>query len=147
MEKVNNLKKFFKNEKIDGYFIPKNDEFFGEYTPDHNDRLKFITDFTGSYGFAIILKKQNYLFVDGRYTLQAKIQSKKKFNIITIPKKLPSDILKKKKLLIGFDPKLHTDLSMSRLFKNTNCKLIPINENLINKIWKRKNYRFSSKLN
>ena len=60
MEKVNKLKKIFKNEKIDGYYIPKNDEFFGEYTPNHNDRLKYITGFTGSYGFAIILRKKNY---------------------------------------------------------------------------------------
>ena len=40
MEKINNLKKILKKENIDGYLIPKNDEFFGEYTPEHNDRLK-----------------------------------------------------------------------------------------------------------
>ena len=34
MEKINKLKKIFEREKIDGYIIPKNDEFFGEYTPD-----------------------------------------------------------------------------------------------------------------
>jgi Xaa-Pro aminopeptidase len=45
------LKKFLK-EKIDGYIIPKNDEFFGEYIPDHNDRLKLYFNFSGSYGFA-----------------------------------------------------------------------------------------------
>ena len=63
-------------KKLTDILSLKNDEFFGEYTPNHNDRLKFITDFTGSYGFAIILKK-NYLFVDGRYTLQAQKQSSK----------------------------------------------------------------------
>ena len=45
MEKINKLKKIFKREKIDGYIIPKNDEFFSEYIPDHNDRLNFITNF------------------------------------------------------------------------------------------------------
>ena len=45
MEKINKLKKIFKREKIDGYIIPKNDEFFGEYIPDHNDRLNYITNF------------------------------------------------------------------------------------------------------
>ena len=42
MEKINKLKKIFEREKIDGYIIPKNDEFFDEYTPNYNDRLNFI---------------------------------------------------------------------------------------------------------
>ena len=96
MEKIEKLKKIFKREKIDGYIIPKNDEFFGEYIPYYNDRLNFISDFTGSYGFALVLKDKNYLFVDGRYTLQANNQSGNSFKIVTIPDKMPSDILKGK---------------------------------------------------
>ena len=116
MEKISKLKKLFDYHKLDGYIIPKNDEFFGEYIPENKDKLKFISNFTGSYGFALILKNKNYLFVDGRYTLQAKIQSGKYFKIITIPNKFPADFLKKKKLKIGFDPKLHTkkNLNISR---------------------------------
>jgi len=138
MKKLTRLKKLIKSYKIDGYIIPKNDEFFGEYVPDALDNLKFISNFKGSYGFALVLKYENYLFVDGRYTLQAKIQSGKEFKIITMPNKFPSDILGNKKLTIGFDPKLHTKLMTKRLFNKTNCKLIALNENLINKIWKRK---------
>ena len=74
MEKIDKLKKIFIKEKIDGYIIPKNDQFFGEYIPEYNDRLNFISNFTGSYGFSLILKNENYLFVDGRYSLQAKYQ-------------------------------------------------------------------------
>ena len=48
MEKIEELKKIFNREKIDGYIIPKNDEFFGEYVPVYNDRLNFISGFTGS---------------------------------------------------------------------------------------------------
>ena len=99
MNKITKLKKLFNNYKIDGYIVPKNDEFFGEYVKESKDNLKFISNFSGSYGFALILKKGNYLFVDGRYTLQAKIQSGKTFKIITIPKKIPSNILKGKKTL------------------------------------------------
>jgi len=139
MTKLKELKKLFSKCKIDGYFIPKNDEFFNEYIPDSKDNLKFISNFSGSYGFALILKNKNYLFIDGRYTLQAKIQSGKEFDIITIPKKLPLDILKNKKISIGFDPKLHTEVMLSRFFKKCSCKLIPLNENLINKIWKKRN--------
>ena len=108
MEKIKRLKKILINEKLDGYIIPKNDEFFSEYTPSHNDRLKYISSFNGSYGFALILKNKNYLFVDGRYTLQATRQSGKIFKIITIPNKMPYNILGNKELTIGFDPKLFT---------------------------------------
>ena len=138
MNKIKELKNSFKIYNLDGYIVPKNDEFFGEYIPDYKDNLKFISNFSGSYGFALILREKNYLFVDGRYTLQAKEQSGKVFKICTMPKKFPSNILKKKKLIIGFDPKLHTQLMISRFFAKTSCKLVPLNENLIDKIWKRK---------
>ncbi|MDC2986909.1 aminopeptidase P family protein [Candidatus Pelagibacter bacterium] len=138
MEKINKLKKILKEEEIDGYIIPKNDEFFGEYTPEYNDRLNFISGFTGSYGFALVLRNKNYLFVDGRYTLQANNQSGRLFKIITIPNKMPNDILKGKKLLIGFDPNLFTDKSLSIFFGKDKFKLKPISKNLIDKIWRRK---------
>ena len=48
MEKINKLKKKFKKEKIDGYLVSKNDEFFNEYIPKHNDRLKYVSNFSGS---------------------------------------------------------------------------------------------------
>ena len=59
------LKKKFNSYGIDGYVVPKNDEFFSEYSL--KDRLKTISNFSGSAGYAVILKKKNYLFVDGRY--------------------------------------------------------------------------------
>ena len=83
MEKIKRLRKILSREKIDGYIIPKNDEFFGEYVFADNDRLKYISNFSGSFGFALILNDKNYLFIDGRYTLQAKKQCSKHFNVIT----------------------------------------------------------------
>ena len=62
-----NIKKY----NIDGYIIPKNDEYFNEYIHPSKDRLKFISNFSGSAGFSIILRDKNYLFVDGRYSIQA----------------------------------------------------------------------------
>ena len=145
MEKINKLKKIFEREKIDGYIIPKNDEFFGEYTPDYNDRLNFISGFTGSYGFALVLKNKNYLFVDGRYTLQANNQCGKLFKIITIPNIMPSDILKEKKLSIGFDPNLFTEKSLLIFFGKNKIRYKPIFKNLIDEIWKRKIVKNKSK--
>ena len=111
------LRKLLKIYKLDGYLVPKNDEYFNEYVSQSNERLKFISNFSGSAGFAIILKNKNYLFVDGRYTIQARIQSGKNFKIITIPQKFPKKVLKtKKKIIIGFDPKLHNEKQLNFLF-------------------------------
>ena len=65
-DRIKILKSYFSKHNIDGYIIPKNDEFFSEYS--EKDRLKTISNFSGSAGYAIILKNRNYLFVDGRYT-------------------------------------------------------------------------------
>ena len=122
--------------KIDGYIIPKNDEYFNEYISPSEDRLKFLSNFSGSAGFAIILKNKKYLFVDGRYSIQAKKQSGKKFKIITIPNKFPKDVIKpKKEIIIGFDPKLHTEKDLKFLFDISNVKLRPVLTNLIDAIW------------
>jgi len=136
MNNIKKLRKFFRSFMIDGYLVPKNDEYFNEYVSQSNDRLKFISNFSGSAGFAIILKNKNYLFVDGRYTIQAKIQSAKNFKIFTIPQKFPKKVLKtKKKLKIGFDPKLHNENQLNFLFNIKNIVLKPISENLIDDIW------------
>ena len=107
--RIAKLKQLIKINDLDGYIIPKNDAYFSEYSSP--DRLKILTNFSGSAGFAIILKNENYLFVDGRYTIQAQIQSGKYFKIIEVPKFSTKHILKKtkKKLSLGFDPKLFTN--------------------------------------
>ena len=80
--------------------------------------MKYISNFSGSYGFAIILKSRNFLFVDGRYTLQAENQSGKSFKVITFPYQMPKDIFKDKKLIIGSDPKILTNKYL-KLFSKT----------------------------
>jgi len=122
---------------IDGYIIPKNDEFFGEYVSPEKERLKYLTEFSGSAGQSLVLKKQAFLFVDGRYTLQAQKEIKNGFKVVEISKTKPLKILRKnkKKLIIGFDPKLYTQAILTNLFISKNVKLIPIKTNLIDKIW------------
>ena len=125
---------------IDGYIIPKNDEFFGEYVSPEKERLKYLTGFSGSAGQSLVLKKQAFLFVDGRYTLQAQKEVRKGFKVIQIHKTIPSDILRKnkQKLRIGFDPRIYSLASLINLYKTENVKLIPIKKNLIDKIWPNK---------
>ena len=138
-KKINKLRNLIKLNNIDGYIVPKNDEFFSEYA--FPNRLKTISNFSGSAGLAIILKDKNFLFVDGRYTLQSKIESGNNFKIIEIPKLLPHDLLRKykKELLLGFDPKLFTNNALKRSFKDS-CNLFPINQNLIDLIDAKKIY-------
>ena len=125
---------------IDGYIIPKNDEFFGEYVSPEKERLKYLTGFSGSAGQSLVLKKQAFLFVDGRYTIQAQKEVRKGFKVIQIHKIIPSDILRKnkQKLRIGFDPRIYSLASLINLYKTENVKLIPIKKNLIDKIWPNK---------
>ena len=133
-KRINSLREIFKNYGIDGYVIPKNDEFFSEFS--NKDRLKFISNFTGSAGYAVILKDKNYLFVDGRYTIQAKIESGKNFKIKDHSKIIDTEIFKK--LNLGLDPRLFTSKQIKKFFlKNNQVSLI--NENLIDKIFKIKN--------
>jgi len=136
-KRILKLKKLISSYNLDGYIIPKNDAYFSEFASP--DRLKIISNFDGSAGFAIILKNKNFLFVDGRYSLQAQIQSGKHFKIIEIPKFSLKEILKmsKKKLLLGFDPQLFTNSLLKKNFKNV-FRLLPIEENFIDKIYKEK---------
>jgi len=127
--KIRILREKFKKLEIDGYIVPKNDEYFSEYA--QNDRLKNITNFSGSAGIAVILKKSNYLFIDGRYTLQAQKECSKNFKIIEIHKKKPNSIIKNYNL--GYDPKLFTSKNLNNYFSNN--KLVSINENLIDQIF------------
>ena len=125
---INKLRALFDVNKIDGYIIPKNDEFFSEFA--NNDRLKKITKFTGSAGYAIILKKKNYLFVDSRYTIQANIESGKKFEILDYEKIF--NFKKINNLIIGIDPALFTSEQIKKIFPKKNFK--ELKKNLVDQI-------------
>ena len=128
---IKNIKKFISKNNLDGIIIPKNDYYFTEYSKINN--LANVTNFTGSAGFALILKNKNYLFVDGRYTLQASKQSGRTFKIQEIPYKWPKNIKNIHNYKIGFDPKLFTNNTLERYFEKK-VNLIPIEfkfENII----------------
>ena len=131
--RLKKLKDQFKKYNLDGYVIPKNDEFFSEHS--NKDRLSFISNFKGSAGYAVILKNENYLFVDGRYSIQAKIESGKNFKIIDYNEILNTKIFKN--LNLGIDPKLFTSDQIRKFFLKNNRVTI-INENLVDNIFKTK---------
>ena len=112
LKKIYQLKRSFKKLGIDGYIVPKNDEFFSEYSRENN--LKLISNFSGSAGYAIILKNKNYLFVDGRYTIQAQKESGKYFKITKYEKIFNCKLFKN--LTLGINPKLFTSEQIKRFF-------------------------------
>ena len=128
-ERIKKLKKSFNQFGIDGYVVPKNDEFFSEYA--QKNRLQLISNFTGSAGYAVILKKKNFLFVDGRYTIQAGIESGKNFTIVNYQKIFNCSLFKGS--ILGIDPKLFTSKQVKKFFKKNN-KVKEINLNLIDNI-------------
>ena len=132
-KRIKILTKEFKKYKIDGYVVPKNDEFFSEYS--ENDRLKNISNFSGSAGYSIILKDKNYLFVDSRYTIQAEKESGNNFQILDYHKIINCNLVKN--LSLGLDPKIFTSEQMKKFFNK--CKKIQIiDKNLIDEIYKKK---------
>jgi len=129
MNKIQTLRNKFKKYNIDGYVVPKNDDYFTEYSK--INRLKIISDFTGSAGIAVILKNKNYLFTDGRYTIQSQIESGKNFKIIEYEKIENCKLFKN--LTLGIDPKLFTYNQITKYFKKNN-KIKFIKKNLIDEI-------------
>ena len=136
--RLRKLKSTFKKLGIDGYIIPKNDDFFSEYS--QKDRLKTISNFTGSAGYAVVLKNKNYLFVDGRYSIQAEMEAGKYFKIIQYEKLFNCKLFKNQTL--GLDPKLFTSGQIRSYFLGTS-KIKVIDTNLIDSIYNK--YNFKSK--
>ena len=134
-DRIKNLRNKFKKHNIDGYIIPKNDEFFSEYSK--IDRLKTISNFSGSAGFAIILKNKNFLFVDGRYTIQAQLESANNFKIVEYSKILNCNLFKN--LTIGLDPRLFTSNQIKNFFLRYN-KVKIIESNLVDEIVKKRSF-------
>ena len=133
-KKIQVLRSKFKKYNIDGYVIPKNDDYFTEYSK--INRSKIISNFIGSAGIAVILKNTNYLFTDGRYTIQSQIESGKEFKIIDYEKLNNCDLFKN--LILGIDPKLFTYNQINKFFTKKN-KIKFINNNLVDEIKRNKN--------
>ncbi len=106
------LRKELAAQKLDGFLIPRADEHQGEYVPKRAERLAWISDFTGSAGFAIVLADKAAIFVDGRYTIQVREQVDAKLfeirHVVTEPPEAWIAANLKTGAVLGFDPWLTT---------------------------------------
>ena len=139
-EKIKSLRSLMSKNKIGAYLIPRADCFQGEFISENDNRLKWLTSFSGSAGLCIVTMKSMALFVDGRYTIQAELEKNNPQILIKkLEKKTIHDWLKKNIFVfnkIGFDPWLHTINEINdhkNEFKGI-YKLKKV-ENLIDKLW------------
>lgn len=139
LEKIHALRKMMIGQEVQGFLVPRTDEYQGEYVPECYERLKWLTGFTGSAGIAVILIDKAVVMSDGRYTLQ--LENQLDLSIYETANsqnvKLSTWIKKnaKKDIVIGYDPKLHTSAQIEEL-ENEKIELKMLTPNLIDEIWK-----------
>ena len=139
-----NLQSKLKDKKIDLLIVNRSDEFLNEYISPYAERLQFITNFSGSAGKAIVLQNEAYLYVDGRYTFQAKEQINENEIQSKHLKSFWEDLktyISKKSCTIAVDPKLHSIREIQKIQEyilNTSSNIIFLESNIIDSIWKNK---------
>jgi Xaa-Pro aminopeptidase len=127
---------------LNGFVIPHSDRHQNEYLPPSEERLAWLTAFTGSAGRAIVLAERAALFVDGRYTLQAREQvDLSLFELVLISDTTPEAWMEAslaKEAKLGFDPWLHTHADVERLMAacaTAGAALTAIESNPIDAVW------------
>ena len=140
--KLTALRKELESSGVDGFIVPRSDEYQGEFVAEYAERLAWATNFTGSAGLAIILKEQCCLFVDGRYILQAGHEvDLQQFKIKHISELSPETWLGntiEAGQKIGFDPHLHTSAQIRkyrRTCEKVGANLIALSDNPIDAVW------------
>ena len=128
---------------LTGFVVPRSDRHQNEYVPASEERLAWLTGFTGSAGAAIVLMERAVLFVDGRYTLQVREQVDTSLFTIEHLVETPPDRWIETNLTsadrLGYDPWLHTVESAERLAKAcaaAGATLVAVEPDLIDAIWR-----------
>jgi len=148
-DKLNDLRTQLQSQKLEGYLIPKEDEWQGEYLPEAAERLKWLTGFTGSAGVAIVLNGKACVFSDGRYELQLRDElsgsafEPQDHKPSGDDKNVPVDYIianVKDGAVIGYDPRLLTSAdvkSYEEAFEKSgkNIQFKPVKQNLVDAIW------------
>ncbi len=139
-QRIQNLRKVFKAHKIAGLFVPRTDEYQGEYVPACAERLKWLTGFSGSWGSALIGQSSAALIVDGRYTIQAAKEAPG-FELLKPENAALANFLKKSfkaNATLGFDPwttSIAEAKRLKQLVEAIGLKLVPCATNLVDEIW------------
>ena len=130
------------NQKLDGFVVPRTDEYQGEYIPARANRLEWITGFTGSAGAGVVGMDHAAVFVDGRYTLQVQSQvDTGAFTVRHLISEPVSDYIEQAFSAgqrIGYDAWLHTQSGLAALKKaagKVGAQLVPVTANPVDAAW------------
>ncbi|WP_316178599.1 MULTISPECIES: aminopeptidase P family protein [unclassified Bradyrhizobium] len=136
------LREELARRKLTGFIVPRADQQQNEYVPPSEERLAWLTGFTGSAGLAIVLPQAAAIFVDGRYTLQAGKQvDGKAWTVESLIEPPPESWLTRHLQSgdrVGFDPWLHTTAAAERLAAacaKAGAELVPVESNPVDSIW------------
>ncbi|CCE02823.1 aminopeptidase P family protein [Bradyrhizobium sp. STM 3809] len=136
------LREELARRRLTGFIVPRADQQQNEYVPPSDERLAWLTGFTGSAGLAIVLPHEAAIFVDGRYTLQAGKQvDGKAWRVESLIEPPPESWLTghlQSGDRIGFDPWLHTTAAAERFAAacaKAGAELVPVDSNPIDSIW------------
>ncbi|MCR9952324.1 aminopeptidase P family protein [Vibrio parahaemolyticus] len=141
LSRVNTIREWLAQHNIDALLIPHEDEYLGEYVPAHNERLHWLTGFTGSAGAAVITQHKAAIFVDGRYTVQ-------------VTKQVPNELFEYRHLIeepaldwiqdnltanasVAIDPRMHSSawLDMAQAKLAGKLELNILSSNPIDELW------------
>ena len=141
-ERVAQLREWLAAKDLDGFIVPRSDEHQGEYVAERSERLKWLTGFTGSAGVVLVLASRAVLFVDGRYTLQARQQADPAVFTHRQPCHQPASGMAegecRQGLRLGFDPWLHTISeveALSAALAENEAELVAVDNNPIDELW------------
>ena len=141
--RVAELRAELKARGLDGYVVPRSDRQQNEYLPASEERLAWLTGFTGSAGTAVVLDDRAALFVDGRYTVQASTQVDSNiFSLEHMVEHPPEHWLEqnlKAGAKLGYDPWLHTSEQTEKLKKAcaaVGAELVAVDSNPIDALWR-----------
>ncbi|MDA5555301.1 aminopeptidase P family protein [Shimia sp. MMG029] len=138
-DRLKTLRKALLTQGLDGFLVPRADAHQGEYVAPRDDRLAWLTGFTGSAGFCVVLADIAGVFVDGRYRTQVKEQVADCYTPVDWPEVLPGPWIVEHLGAgrVGFDPWLYTIGQLEALQKavvGTNIQFVPV-ANPIDGIW------------
>ena len=128
--------------EYDALVIPRADEYLGEYLPPHNERLRWLTGFTGSAGDAVVLAESAAMFVDGRYTVQVRKQVPAHcFDYLHLIETPPRDWLVERLSAgarVALDPRMHSlqwYRELSSILEAAGLALVETPDNLVDRCW------------
>jgi Xaa-Pro aminopeptidase len=128
--------------KLTGLVVPRADQQQNEYVSPSEERLAWLTGFTGSAGLAVVLAQEAAIFVDGRYTLQARKQvDGKAWTVESLVEPPPESWISKHLKAgdrLGFDPWLHTSAAAERLAAacaKAGAEFVAVDSNPVDTVW------------